>query len=310
MLNTIRYATRFALGPIALVTAALLAGCGGTSADMAGQAGQGADARPDEGEAAAPGRAQGSGDADPASVPRIVPEDRAIIYTATLRVRTRAVEPAASRAKQLVSSAGGYVHDERTTADPRREAGTTATVTFKIPADQYQDVLAELGSRLGTRLHLEQQAQDVTGEVADVEARLQSARASLDRLRQLLAEAEEVGEVLSVESEIADREAELESLQARQRALASQTQFATVTLELVGPEADDQRDTGFLAGLGAGWRAFVASVGWLATAVGAMLPFVAAFGIVGYGTWRTTRAVRRRRRTASAPAASPPPPAS
>lgn len=298
-----------ALGGIGLVAALVIAGCGSGSGGLSAPGSEPltSKAQPDEAAggnaagSAGQARAQGDGGSRPAALPRVVPEDRAIIYTATLRVRAQDVEAAASRAVQIVTTAGGYVHDERTTTEPRREA--TATLTFKIPTEEYRSVLDDLGSRLGTRLHLEQQAQDVTQEVADVDARLESARASLDRLRQLLAEAEAIGEVLSVEQEISEREAELESLEARQRALANKTQYATVTLELTPPAAAKQpRDPRFLAGLAAGWEAFTKSLGWLATLLGALLPFLVAFGVLGFVAWRVRAVVRRRRAAPTPPA--------
>ncbi|MQA83602.1 MAG: DUF4349 domain-containing protein [Streptosporangiales bacterium] len=300
---------RRALGGIALAAALLLSGCGGGSGSTAERAADEAASKAQPGgpggAAAAPDAAGqqskdlGGRDAKPASLPRIAPEDRAIVYTADLRVRARDVHAAASRAEQIVSAAGGYVHREDTATDPDTRGGATAMLTFKVPTDEYRQVLGDLGSRLGTRLHVEQQAEDVTEQVADVDSRVRSAQASLDRMRQLLAEANTIGEVLSVEQEIATREAELESLQARQRALADQTQYATVTLELVGPAAPrkEPRDTGFLVGLAGGWKAFAGTVGWLLTALGALLPFLVAFGILGYAGWRA-RALIRRRRTA------------
>lgn len=311
---------RRALGGIAFVLALLLSGCGSGSGngsdETAGPASgeTGSEAQPDgpAGVAADPGSGQrqggqgsGGGGSGSASRPRIVPEDRAIVYTADLRVRTRNVQSAASRAEQIVSAAGGYVHRENTATDPDTREGATATLTFKIPTEEYRRVLGELGSRLGTRLHLEQQSQDVTEEVADVDARVRSAQASLDRMRQLLAEAEEIGEVLSVEQELANRQAELESLQARQRALADQTQYATVTLELVSPAARDEPDIGFLSGLAGGWRAFTATLNWSLAALGALLPFLAAFGILGFGGWRA-QVLLRRRRAAPSPAGAGP----
>lgn len=304
---------------IALVTALVLAGCGGGTAGGSAAESQRAASKAEPGAAGgaggiAGGKAAGAapqgstrdgGDTRTVALPPAALEGRAVIYTATLRVRTRDVENAALRAERIVTAAGGYVHDERTTTDPRRRAKATATLTFKVPADAYRGVLDDLGSRLGTRRHLEQQAQDVTQEVADVDARLRSARASLDRLRQLLAQAKTIGEVLSVEQQISQREAELESLEARQRALADATQYATVTLKLTAPAAakKDQRDAGFLAGLAAGWRAFGETLGWVATAVGALLPFLVTLGVLGFAAWRL-RATLRRRRAAPAPPTS------
>ena len=89
-------------------------------------------------------------------------------------------------------------------------------------------------------------------------------QASIARVRTILSRADKIGDVVAVEGELSRRDAELESLQARQRALAGQVNYATITLQLqagraaaAAPAADRG---GFAGGLAAGWHAFTAAV--------------------------------------------------
>ncbi|NED58087.1 DUF4349 domain-containing protein, partial [Micromonospora aurantiaca] len=75
----------------------------------------------------------------------------------------------------LATSAGGYVEQESSSSDPAR-----SQITLKIPSDRYSGVLDQLSTQLGTKLSLSQEAEDVTGEVADVDARVRSAKATLE----------------------------------------------------------------------------------------------------------------------------------
>lgn len=196
---------------------------------------------------------------------------RDIIYTADLNVRAKNVDAGVTKAKQLVTAAGGHVANENSSTEP-----PSAHVVFRIPADKYATVLDQLTRQIGTRLGLEQQAEDVTGEVADVESRVKSAQSTLDSFRKLLNRANTIGEVLNVEQEISRREADLEALQARQKALAQQTRFATVTLDVLGPESApkrEHREGGFVGGLKAGWSAFTGLLSGLALVAGWLLPF-------------------------------------
>ncbi|HEX2315700.1 MAG TPA: DUF4349 domain-containing protein [Thermomonospora sp.] len=297
-------APRYALTTV-LLAVALLAGCGGGSDHkQASTAEAPAQAPPGAAGGAAPDEGGGAGtlskDAPPQQV-RIDPaaDTRAVVYTATLRVRVAKVDDAAVRAKQLVLGAGGYVATESS-------SGGRADLTFKIPADRYTATLDRLSGDLGRRLSLGQEAEDVTEEVADVASRVRSAEAALASFRKLLDRADTVGEVINVEQEIARRQAELESLQARQKSLAHRTRYATVTLELVGPEPRDAEDHdddngGFLGGLERGWDALVAVGSGLAVAAGTLLPFVVVAGIVALpvlGVRRVLRGRRARRATA------------
>lgn len=213
---------------------------------------------------------------------QVVPEDRAIVYTAEMTVRAKDVTAAADRARQIVTTAGGYLARER--SDAHSDGEGSATLVFKIPPGNYPGTLDRLGRDLGTRESLQQNTKDVTEQVADVESRLKSAKAALDSLRTLLKRANTIGEVLDVEREVSNRESELESLQARQRTLASQTSMATLTLNLVGPatvvQKEDDEPAGFFGGLETGWKAFVSAVKIGLTLLGVLLPWLVLIGLV------------------------------
>ncbi|HWN32297.1 MAG TPA: DUF4349 domain-containing protein, partial [Pseudonocardia sp.] len=67
------------------------------------------------------------------------------------------------------------------------------------------------------------------------------------------------------------------------------------------PDAQPGRD-GFLAGLAAGWRAFLASAGTVLTVLGAVLPFLVLCALLaGLGLVARRLLTRRRHRTAGTP---------
>ncbi|MER5646733.1 DUF4349 domain-containing protein [Streptosporangium sp. NPDC002524] len=230
----------------------------------------------------AAGKDAASPDSQNTAQVRVVPEDRAIVYTAEMTVRAKDVTAAADRARQIVTTAGGYLARER--SDAHSDGEGSATLVFKIPPGNYPGTLDRLGRDLGTRESLQQNTKDVTEQVADVESRLKSAKAALDSLRTLLKRANTIGEVLEVEREVSNRESELESLQARQRTLASQTSMATLTLNLVGPAAvvqePDDEPSGFFGGLETGWKAFVSAAKIGLTLLGVLLPWLVLIGLV------------------------------
>jgi glycine cleavage system regulatory protein len=243
----------------------------------------------------------GTGKAAPGSaLGRIVPQ-RALIKTADLSVVVDDVGRRADRAEQIADAAGGEVYaDQRNHGQTAQDS--TADLVLKVPPDALDGVLAQL-SQLGREADRRTATQDVSEQVADVDSRVNSAKASLARLRALYGRAGTIGEITSLEGQLAQREADLESLQAQQRTLAQQTGDATVSLHLRGtaaaPVAATVPPSGFWPGLKRGWHAFAVSVGWLLTALGALLPFLVVAALAGYALWR----VRRRR--LQAPAAAP-----
>ena len=266
-------------------TLVVLTGCSGQGAGSSSAPGGG------DAVARAPKTARGGGTGTESV--RLAPA-QAIVYTADLTMRAGNVARSAAEAKSIVTAAGGYVGNENAVEDPGSRP--SATLTFKIPSARYQGVLDQLGSsRIGGRVSLRQQADDVTQEVADVTSRVTSAKATLASFRKLLDKAESVDDIVQLEQEISTREADLESLQARQRSLSEQTSYATVTLRLEGTAVTHRghkKAGGFTGGVSTGWRAFTAFVGGLTLVIGWALPFLGLAALIGLPTWWV---VRRRR---------------
>ena len=259
-----------------------------------------APALPPAASAAAAGSAPGS----TGTTARLAPAS-SIIYTAQLTVRAGNVSSAANQAAQIAEGVGGYVSNETASTNPDDPSEATASVQLKIPAASYPATLGLLASRLGTQLSLQQQAQDVTEQVADVNSQVTSDEAAITQLRALLSHAGSVGDLLSVQNQINDEESSLESMQAQQRALSHETTYATVTLTLLGPKAKPlvhrpKAPPSLAGGFGAGWRALRITVSWTLAFLGAIAPFAVIVAIAGYVIYRGRRWLIRRR-----PAAQP-----
>ncbi|MGB9378045.1 MAG: DUF4349 domain-containing protein [Mycobacteriales bacterium] len=297
--------SRLTAASLAAIAALLaMSGCGGAQSGGSASVNGGApSSRQADKSTGSEGGQVDQGPGQPVGVPAIgkrVTIQRARVLTAELTVRAKNpgdVGDVADRAIVLVQGSGGEV-----AGDSRNQAGsrTRADVILKVAPSKYADTLNKL-AKLGTELRRSSQAQDVTDEVVDVNSRVSSQLASVDRVRKLFARANSLGDIVTIEAELGRRQADLESLQARQRALDGQTADATITLHVQAPGATaapkQPADRGFLAGFSAGWKIFVASVTVLLTVLGATLPF-AALVAIAYGLWLVAR-----RRHAVAPAA-------
>ena len=218
-------------------------------------------------------------------------------------MRARDVSSAAAQAAQIAGGAGGYVSSETVTVNPDHPSEATASVQLKIPVAAYSVTLGQLGQRLGSQLALQQQAQDVTQRVADVNSQVASDQAAIAQLRALLSHAGSVGDLLSVQNQINSEESNLESMQAQQRALSHETSYATVTLTILGPKAKPvlhrpKAPPTLAGGFGAGWHALRVAVSWTLAFLGAIAPFAVVLAVAGYVVYRGRRWLNRRRPTA------------
>jgi hypothetical protein len=271
----------------------------GAGADQAGPAE--ADAR--EAQPPIEDKAGGEPGQAPGAPTRFRVDERAIVYTGAMSVRVDGVDRAAARATEIATAAGGFVGSDKRGMDAAR---SHATLQLRVPAGRFYAVVGELAD-LGDEESRGIDTEDVTEAVVDVDARIATQEASVSRTRALLAQARTIAEIVAVETELTKREAELASLQARKRQLADVTTLSTITVTLLGPDAeveDRDDDAGFVAGFRAGWRAFVASIEVLLTVLGALLPWLLALGLP---IWAVVWLARRLGRRSPPQPLGPPP---
>jgi hypothetical protein len=217
-------------------------------------------------------------------------DDQQADREANAAARAAAIAQAGTGARSIATAAGGF----QSSADG---GGSQLSLTVRVPVEQYDAAVDKL-TGLGELTNRTETSQDVTGQVADVNSRVDSMTASVARVRALLASATDIADVISIESELAEREANLESLQQQQAALRGQVALSTISLSLTavttgaaGPEPVAQ-DSGFVAGLKSGWSTLLGVLGGFSVVLGAVLPFlplIAAAGLLGWWLIRRTR---------------------
>jgi len=241
-----------------------------------------------------------AGDADANGAPLAPVQERSLIYTGTITVQVESVVQAADEASAVAIGLGGVVAGDNRSIDDDR---SQATLVLRVPADRFMstlDALAELGAEQSRQV----QAQDVTEQLVDLEARIATQQASVDRIRELLARAQTIAEIVSLETELTQRQAELDSLTQRRAAMSGLVALATITVVLHEPSGpiEDEPAPGFLAGLRNGWDAFLASVAVVLTVAGWLVPWAVVIGVPLVALWMLRRR-RRAERVAAPPVA-------
>lgn len=301
----------------ALAVTLLLVGCTGSASNSTSSAGSSADvpaaapaaagaAAAAVGTAAGPARAVGR-----AAAPDVATTARSRILTASVSLQVADVAGAAAAAARAATAVGGYVGTEQLDAAGITKGGNgrpTATSTLRVPPARLDAVLSALTS-LGKVTAQQRSDTDVTGRVADLDARLVTQRASLVRLRGLFAAARDLPQVTALEQALTSREADLESLTAQRRALAGQVDDATVTATFTAPvpPAVVRASTplGFVRGLDGGWSALLGTARVAAATLGALVPFLPVLAVVALLVlWR--RRVRSRRDGGTSDRTAPP----
>ena len=168
-----------------------------------------------------------------------------IIRTAQVQLIVADLGAGVAKIVELADKMGGYVAN----SNVHGKSGITRRGTWKvrIPAAAYDEFLAAI-EKLGEVQSLSTDAQDVTAEFYDLEARIHNKKQEETRLLKHLEQSTgKLDEILNVEREISRVREEVERMEGRRNVLQDLTSMTTVTLDLsesrqfVSPGAPIQR---------------------------------------------------------------------
>lgn len=162
-----------------------------------------------------------------------VSDGRVIIYTSSMVVEVESVPLATQQSKAAIAGLGGLVFGQDTTTQPFART----VLTFKVLPAVFDEALARLGE-LGDVESQQVSTDDVTDVVVDLESRIITSEASVERLRTFLENAISLEDVAALEAQLLIRETDLERLRGQLRTIQDQAALATIFLTLVEPAPD------------------------------------------------------------------------
>jgi len=169
--------------------------------------------------------------------------DRKIVRTSVLELSVKSPADAAEQIRLIADGMGGYV--ETAQIGGTKEV-PTADLTIRVPADRFEDAKASI-RKLGVRIESEKtNAQDVTRQYVDMEARLRNLRAEEAQYLTIMKSAYKVDDMLAVSQKLSEVRSEIEQQQAEFQTLSKQVETVAITIAL-RPIADAQV-------LGFNWR--------------------------------------------------------
>jgi Domain of unknown function (DUF4349) len=215
---------------LGLVATFMLAACGGSTAAPVGPVGapiaggstgserSAASAAPSAAAAAQPG----NGNSNPSSA---VSDNLKIVYTGSLQLVVADLPQALAKGRTAVEAIGGYIgaSEESNTGDR-----SVATITYRIPSDRWQEVIAGLRGLATDVVYEQTQATEVGGQIVDLEARLRNLRASEAALVEIAKGTGKVSDLLEVEAQLTEVRGQIEQLDAQRSQLQDQVAYGTL----------------------------------------------------------------------------------
>ena len=293
-------ASRLTAALTILAIAGVLAACGQAGmADGGGAADQPVGGQLQGGAAASGGddlAAEGGAQPGGNNSGRAAPIEQRIIKTGEVTLEVTSVAAATGSIRAITTELGGYVGGSQAGTDTE-----SATLTLRIPAASFDDALARLRDMDAEILAEATREQDVTSQVVDLRARIANLEASEESYRQLVERAEQVEDILAVQTRLDAVRGEIEQMQAQLENVSAQADLSTLTVTLVprsapveaqtegwDPGGDFNEALASLVGMGQG---VVSALIWLAIV---WVPLMAVLALLTGLVWRGSLEVRRR----------------
>ena len=162
------------------------------------------------------------------TVSSTLPENVKMIYRGYLYLESTGFDAAVSGLEQLVAEMGGYFESsELNNYSPYR----SAYYVVRVPSAQYQPFCGRVGqlAQVNSQRHT---TENVSEAYYDTESRLVTQRTKLERLQELLAKADVMEDIITLESAIAETELQIERLTGTLRKYDALVDYATVEINL------------------------------------------------------------------------------
>lgn len=302
------------LFPLLLVlalAAALLTGCGSgsTMGDAAGSNGAATDsvtqAAPGDGDFGFTGESGAESATEDSASAAQRPADAKLIYTGNLTLECTDLDAAMDGLDGLVAQHGGYLEGQEVYHE---SSWQRAYYTVRVPSDQYEAFLSAVTGWEGCTVTYQNTAVEDVGEAyADIENRLETLSIKLDRLQNLLTQAETMEDIITVESAISEVESEIESLSGQKTRYDSLIDYSTVYIDLqqvntlsegVDPTLGQRLSQGFSRGMRNFADGCADFLVWIVSNLVGVVIFLAVAAVVAI---LLVRRLRRRRRAEMPP---------
>ena len=155
--------------------------------------------------------------------------ERKLIKTVSMDAETEHYDDLIAAIEEKLTALGGYTETRQTGSYGKTRRWSEMTI--RIPAENLSGFVAHVTENANV-LSTSEETVDVTLQYSDTEAKLAALELERTRLMELLAQANNLSEILEIEARLSDVTYELERYESRKRSYDNQITYATVHLHI------------------------------------------------------------------------------
>lgn len=159
---------------------------------------------------------------------------RKLIRNVNLEVETQEYDDLVAFLESSAAAVGGYVENSYSyngSSYNGRGSRRSANFTLRIPADKLDQFLNDVSGRSNV-ISRNQNVQDVTLTYVDMESHKNALRTEEQSLINMLAKAETVEDLITIENRLADVRYQIESMESQLRTYDNLVDYATLTISV------------------------------------------------------------------------------
>lgn len=165
-------------------------------------------------------------DQDFAPIPN---NQRMVVSNSFLSLLVKNVVDTRDNILDFVTTQGGYMVSS-STSNPQEQAN--ATITIRIPSKSLESALAFFRQQAIKVVSEELTGTDVTDEFVDIETRIAQLDLTKSKMNELLDKAQEVSDLMNINSQISAIQQQIDSLKGRQLSLSQNAALSKITVYL------------------------------------------------------------------------------
>jgi hypothetical protein len=160
--------------------------------------------------------------------------NRKLIKTVDMNVETKEFEKLMQVIEDKVSALGGYIESSKIyNGSPyaNRKVNRNASLTVRIPQNNLESFLEKVEGA-GNVVDRSDRVSDVTLKYVDLQSQRDSLRTEQTRLLELMAKAESLKDILTIEERLTQIRYQIESMESQLRTMDNQVDYSTVYLSI------------------------------------------------------------------------------
>lgn len=210
--------------------------------------------------------------------------EKKLVYTCDLSIETLEYDETFASIKEAINKVSGFIQSESSyTRNYGAEETRYCSLTVRVPSNKYDAFLSEI-SQAGSVTNRNAYVENITQQYYDTETRVKALKIQEERLLAMLAECDNVSDMIVVEERLTEVQSEMARYQTSLNLMQTEVDYSTVNISIdevarITVHEDTLWDR-FINVVSNSWEFFTNVLSVIGIAIVYMFPFAVVAGLI------------------------------